>query len=558
MLLPGSRLGALTRSSEVPRCAERLGDIDCDPLPEPLAPARNGERGSAAADKAALLAFTEIMVQVHRERVQGTHVDAMSISWPLSWRRTTAPCDRHVDEKRLGWAGVMCDAVDGRVVYLSLSDAGPAPACQDAHALNIGYLQPLARLETLDMGQCQSVVGNIEWLATLTELRFLNLYHASVHGNISSLGALTHLGEPYRAPDGGRGSGLFLGATSVTGSVAPLRRLPFLGPDWGGRSTFEYTSCATWLRLSGFPPHRTPGSATGIPDWDRAADGWNCYSHDNTTAVVSMHLLAGRDPCACCPQGAVALSLEYNTANGACAIPPSSATATPTTSSNPAYYGYGYSRNRPWTGQAIREAEPVIVVVCVVALICLGLRWLLPPLKDAGSVSNALRMWADHSAAYPGSSGGAADAREQGGPGAYGAAEDDTGAGVGALRRARRGRQPQPRTPVRPPAFAFGGGGGGGSVVPPARADEAVDEERGGEPAPARVVVAAGAIAGGQEEDEEGELARAIALSLEAGGGGGGGAAGPAAESRAEPEPEPADGGSALSEDTDNPVFIDL
>ena len=130
----------------MPRCAERLGDIDCDPLPAPLAPARNGERGSAAADKAALLAFTDIMVQVHRERVQGTHVDAMSISWPLSWRRTTAPCDRHVDEKRLGWAGVMCDAVDGRVVYLSFSDAGPAPACQDAHALNIGYLQPLAQV----------------------------------------------------------------------------------------------------------------------------------------------------------------------------------------------------------------------------------------------------------------------------------------------------------------------------------------------------------------------------------------------------------------------------
>ena len=533
----------------MPRCAERLGDIDCDPLPEPLAPARNGERGSAAADKAALLAFTDIMVQVHRERVQGTHVDAMSISWPLSWRRTTAPCDRHVDEKRLGWAGVMCDAVDGRVVYLSFSDAGPAPACQDAHALNIGYLQPLARLETLDMGQCQSVVGDVEWLAKLTELRFLNLYHASVHGNISSLGALTHLGEPYRAPDGGRGSGLFLGATSVTGSVAPLRRLPFLGPDWGGRSAFEYTSCATWLRLSGFPPHRTPGSATGIPDWDRAADGWNCYSHDNTTAVVSMHLLAGRDPCACCPQGAVALSLEYNTVNGGCAIPPSSATATPTTSSNPAFYGY--SRNRPWTGQAIREAEPVIVVVCVVALICLGLRWLLPPLKDAGSLSNALRMWADHSAAYgPGSSGAAADTREQGGGGAD-EAEEDTGAGVGALRRARRGRhQPQPRTPVRPPAFAFGGGGG--SVVP------AVDEERGGEPA-ARVVVAASA--GGQQEDEEGELARAIALSLEAAEGGGGGAAGPA-ESGAGPEPEPepelADGGYALSEDTDNPVFSDL
>ena len=137
----------------------------------------NGERGSAAADKAALLAFTDIMVQVHRERVQGTHVDAMSIYWPLSWRRTTAPCDRHVDEKRLGWAGVMCDAVDGRVVYLSFSDAGPAPACQDAHALNIGYLQPLARLETLDMGQCQSVVGDVEWLARLTELRFLNRWY---------------------------------------------------------------------------------------------------------------------------------------------------------------------------------------------------------------------------------------------------------------------------------------------------------------------------------------------------------------------------------------------
>ena len=150
----------------MPRCAERLGDLDCDPLPAPLAPARSRVLAAAdPADEAALLAFTDIMVQVHRERVQGTHVDEMSISWPLSWRRTTAPCDRHVDEKRLGWAGVMCDAVDGRDAVAGLALVGNSCRRSAASAVDDCIRPPPAAAEAAHWGLLRLILFGVLGIA---------------------------------------------------------------------------------------------------------------------------------------------------------------------------------------------------------------------------------------------------------------------------------------------------------------------------------------------------------------------------------------------------------
>ncbi len=214
----------------------------------------------AAAERTALLEFR-----------RGGDPDGTVASWDpaTSNNLDLGPCGTESWNTRdKGWQGVMCDGAYGRVTYLSL-----------AHGRlrgDIAELTALTALQHLSLGGNKLVHGDIALLATLLELRSLNLAHTSVHGEVRVLSQLQFLGEGWQGPDGngGRG-GLWLADTLVSGQVAPVRSLPGFH-DWGRSSTKHFSSCFDF------------GAAR------------RCATHPGLTMVNDPSTVAGRDECACC------------------------------------------------------------------------------------------------------------------------------------------------------------------------------------------------------------------------------------------------------------------
>eukprot|EP01046_Picozoa_sp_COSAG06_P023013 COSAG06_NODE_1812_length_8310_cov_12.407259_3_plen_89_part_00 len=69
--------------------------------------------------------------------------------------------------------------------------------------------------------------------------------------------------------------------------------------------------------------------------------------------------MAGMDACACCPRGAGIYDVSFDESTGSCTVAGGSFSSS--------FGGQGGdSEMRPWTGRAIRDAEPVIFVICAV------------------------------------------------------------------------------------------------------------------------------------------------------------------------------------------------
>jgi hypothetical protein len=178
-----------------------------------------GGGGESVDDKLSLL-------DLKAEWQKGTGASLLS-----TWSDLTEPCESSSwDDYWSGWLGVACDRDGGRVAFISLDDAGVGGP--------VRAFAPLSALQVLLLGGNIRVTGNVNSLATLIELRELDLSGTSVHGSVESLAELTHLGEVYSFPTPAavweaRPGALRLGGTSVYGPVFPLRNSTALGEEWG-------------------------------------------------------------------------------------------------------------------------------------------------------------------------------------------------------------------------------------------------------------------------------------------------------------------------------------
>ena len=247
-----------TQDCNMEACPEPEPEPEPEPSPPPPDPTSSG---SQATDKAALLA---------------TKTDRNSL---VGWSEDSQPCDG-------GWHGVRCHsaAEAGRVVFVSI---GPGFLTS---AVDVAGFVGVAALMHLNLHGNSRVRGNVACLGALHELRYLNLRQTSVHGLISSLDTLLHLGDCWAPFEGWEdadetdctqrpsfglyGGGLYLADTGVFGDVTLLQALPHLGKEWNIRLDGSYTSCSGY---SGF--------FTECEDQQLVDDSRN---------------VAGRDACVCC------------------------------------------------------------------------------------------------------------------------------------------------------------------------------------------------------------------------------------------------------------------
>ena len=132
------------------------------------------QEGSAAEDKAALLAF----------KAAGDPGGVLA-----SWEEATEPCAAEGwNSHNAGWHGVQCDEEGGRVTRLSLY-------IKDGLLGSVESLVALTSLSYLRISRCRSVSGSVEALAALTQLTYLSLSSTSVSGSVEPLAALTQLTE---------------------------------------------------------------------------------------------------------------------------------------------------------------------------------------------------------------------------------------------------------------------------------------------------------------------------------------------------------------------------
>lgn len=204
-----------------------------------------GSGGESAADKISLL-------ELKAEWQKGTGASLLS-----TWSASTVPCDSSSwDDFWSGWFGVACDRDGGRVAFISLADAGVGGP---VHAF-----APLSALQVLQLAGNVRVTGNVNSLATLAELRELDLSGTSVHGRVESLAELTRLGEAYSFPTPGmvwqaRPGALRLGGTNVYGPVFPLRNRTALGEDWGVAAPRTAGQMAPFVSCAAFNQTCTDG-----------------------------------------------------------------------------------------------------------------------------------------------------------------------------------------------------------------------------------------------------------------------------------------------------------
>lgn len=185
-----------------------------------------------------------------------------------SWTAETDPCSGQ------GWIGVECGprptASDGnRVVEVRLpgnTAHTEADTGIDAETSLGGELFPyfgrLGALEILYVPDNWALIGNVADLTGLTELRYLHLSGCPwVVGDIATLAALTNLGGA-EGHGNYNDNGLYLTGTAVHGSVAPLRALPGLGPDWGN-FWVDFQPCSSF----GSDGHPSDNPSADQNDW---------------------------------------------------------------------------------------------------------------------------------------------------------------------------------------------------------------------------------------------------------------------------------------------------
>ena len=136
--------------------------------------------GSAEEDKIALLELKADWQRAGASRLS-------------TWNELFEPCAAGSwHDPWSGWLGVMCDAENGRVSYIQLSDNGLGG--------EIAAFAQLGALRQLDLSMNVRVRGDVAELVELLGLRSLDLSETSVHGDVASLVGLTGLGEGYTSP----------------------------------------------------------------------------------------------------------------------------------------------------------------------------------------------------------------------------------------------------------------------------------------------------------------------------------------------------------------------
>jgi hypothetical protein len=229
--------------------------------------------GGPAVDQAALLAI--------KATQQG---EATVASGGMSqWSVDAFPCAT-IDGQGRGWPGCQCDPVEERVVSLSISSGVDITSPMD-----IKLAANLTAVRYISMFGKKLVFGDIHTLSILVNLRWLDLRGTSVHGLISSLETLIHIGEcwePCKGWPSGGGSpcaplyegGLLLAGSNVHGSVSQLQALPGLGPNWHpvraalqpGNATPSYlqqgsfTSCASFDACGGLQHIQDAATYAGV------------------------------------------------------------------------------------------------------------------------------------------------------------------------------------------------------------------------------------------------------------------------------------------------------
>ena len=261
-------------------CNEHLcPEPEPEPEPEPApAPPPPTSPGSGATDKAALLA---------------AKTDSNDL---VGWVADSEPCEG-------GWDDVQCHNAtsSGRVVSVIIG-SGALTSTVDVAAF--ASLPALMRLSL----QGNSVVeGDISSLASLVDLRWLDVRQTSVYGLISSLTSLRHIGEcwapfddwpavpdsPCALPFAELEGALLLAETNVYGTVNVLQALPGLGTSWNYKRTGAFTPC-----------------------WNEERGDYSCDTEPEMAPLRGGWTIAGRDDCACC-SGSSACR-DY--ATGACTV----------------------------------------------------------------------------------------------------------------------------------------------------------------------------------------------------------------------------------------------
>ena len=163
------------------------------PPPPPPVPALPPGPPTNETDKAALLAFKGNSNEYHL----------------ATWSSATDPCApgcwdtmSYMMQDRC-WFMVLCDEEYGRVIMISLVRYSVRHHMSsldywdiEPSSFDIAALAPLTELRVLDMRSInRRVHGDIASLAGMTELRAIDLRSSRVHGNVSSLRNLSHLGE---------------------------------------------------------------------------------------------------------------------------------------------------------------------------------------------------------------------------------------------------------------------------------------------------------------------------------------------------------------------------
>lgn len=196
-------------------------------------------------DQAALLA------------IKATQQDEATAVWGdmTQWRADDMPCAT-IDESGRGWPGCMCDSIDERVLSFSAS------GIDIAAPMNISLVGQLTAVRYISLYGKTAVIGDVQGLSSLVQLRWLDLRGTSVEGRVSALVSLIHIGECWRRPPnwpvGGDtlcapqyAGGLLLAETHVHGRVNKLQALPGLGLHWRP-DAIEANDTSQVLRLGSF------------------------------------------------------------------------------------------------------------------------------------------------------------------------------------------------------------------------------------------------------------------------------------------------------------------
>eukprot|EP01043_Picozoa_sp_COSAG02_P043053 COSAG02_NODE_3716_length_6329_cov_11.179133_5_plen_878_part_00 len=250
--------------------------------------------------------------------IKATQAEELTATWGgmAQWSADSLPCG-NIDSQGTDWPGCQCDSIDKRVATISVTQGVDITAPMD-----IGLVANLTALRYIGFSSKEAIYGDIQSLSSLVELRWLDLRGTSVHGLVSGLASLLHIGECWELHGGSPGGSppcypqydgaLLLAGSHVHGSVSQLQALPGLGPSWrpdaaGGNSTSpdyirqgSFSSCAMFKGCGILHKMKDPASHAG--DDAHAC----CIPNDHTVILSDGTLVCGMsDPLSACADGLV-------------------------------------------------------------------------------------------------------------------------------------------------------------------------------------------------------------------------------------------------------------